>query len=241
SSPIAVRNTMLRHGVGAWRHACVPIGGLSAGDSVTLRFAALDQGDTGYDSALLLDHVQIRSSCDATSTESLRQVTDTSGSAVEVKGGGFELRPVDGYPVAANAAGSQVAFASSANLTGDNPNALRQVFAWNGSAYSRAAGLLLASGGSVQNLSISSLAAARHVAVAARLNATAALHIHRWDRSSGAVETVTPASTPFGCVNENPVISDDGTRIAWESTCAPLNGPAGARKVVFSTARASSP
>ena len=57
SSPASVRNTLLRHGVGAWRHACVPIGGLSAGDMVTLRFAALDQGDTGYDSALLLDHL----------------------------------------------------------------------------------------------------------------------------------------------------------------------------------------
>ena len=235
SSAVAVRNTLLRHGVGGWRHACIPIGGLSAGNTVTLRFAALDQGDTGYDSALLLDHVQIRSSCDATSTESLRQVTDTSGSSVEVKGGGFELRPVDSYPIAANAAGTLAAFASSANLTGDNPNALRQVFAWNGAAYSRATGLTLASGGSVQNLAVASPAAARHVAIAARLNATAPQHIHRWDRSTGTVETVTPASTPFGCVNENPTISDNGTRIAWESTCAAVTGAGGARKIVFAT------
>lgn len=235
SSPASVRNTLLRHGVGAWRHACVPIGGLSAGDTVTLRFAALDQGDTGYDSALLLDHLEIRSSCDATSTESLRQITDTSGSAVEVKGGGFELRPVDSYPIAANAAGTQLAFASSANLTGDNPNALRQVFAWNGSAYSRATGLALASGGSVQNLAIAGTTAARHVAVAARINATAPLHVYRWDRTTGTVETVTPTATPFGCVNENPVISDDGSRIVWESTCASLTGAGGARKIVSST------
>lgn len=239
-SPAAVRNTALRYGVGGWRHACVPLGAVNAGDSVTLRFAALDQGDVGYDSALLLDRVQIRASCDATPIESLQQVTETSGSAVEVKGGGFELRPVDNGPIATNAAGSVLAFASSANLTGDNPNAIRQVFTWNGASYARATNLTLASGGSVQNLAIASTAAARHVAIAARLNATAPLHIHRWDRSTGTVETVTPASTPFGCVNENPVISDDGTRIVWESTCAALTGAGGARKIVSSTRGGSS-
>ncbi|RYD16145.1 MAG: hypothetical protein EOP90_04950 [Lysobacteraceae bacterium] len=240
SSPAAVRNTLLRHGVGGWRHACVPIGGLTAGATVTLRFAALDQGDTGYDSALMLDQVEIRSSCDATPTESLRQLTDTSGSAVELKGGGFELRPVDSFPIATNASGTQLAFASSANLTGDNPSAIRQVYAWNGSAYARATGLTLASGGSVQNLAMVANAAGRYVAIAARLNASAPQHVYRWDRTGGVVETVTPASIPAGCVNENPVIGENGTRIVWESTCASLTGAGSARKIVVSTRGATS-
>lgn len=239
SSPTAVRNTLLRHGVGAWRHACVPIGGLSAGDTVTLRFAALDQGDIGYDSALLLDRVQIRSSCDATPIESLRQVTDTSGSAVEVKGGGFELRPVDSIPIAANANGSVLAFASSANLTSGNPNAIRQVYAWNGSAYTRATGLTLASDGSVQNLAVTRNAAGRHVVISARLNGSAPQHVYRWDRTTGLVETVTPASIPSSCVNENPVVGENGTRVVWETTCATLTGAGSARKVVVSTRGAS--
>ena len=239
-SPAAVRNTLLRHGVGGWRHACVPIGGLAAGATVTLRFAALDQGDTGYDSALMLDQVEIRSSCDATPIESLRQITDTSGSAVEVKGGGFELRPVDSFPIATNATGTQLAFASSANLTGDNPSALRQVYAWNGSAYARATALTLASGGSVQNLAMVANAAGRYVAIAARLNASAPQHVYRWDRTGGAVETVTPASIPAGCVNENPVIGENGTRIVWETTCPSLTGAGSARKIVVSTRGATS-
>ena len=53
-----------------------------AGDSVTLRFAAPDQGDTGFDSTLMLDGVQIRQSRDTTTSETLRQLTATSGSAV---------------------------------------------------------------------------------------------------------------------------------------------------------------
>ncbi len=240
TSPAAVRNTLLRHGVGGWRHACVPIGGLSAGATVTLRFAALDQGDTGYDSALLLDQVEIRSSCDATPTESLRQITETSGSAVEVKGGGFELRPVDSFPIATNSTGSQLAFASSANLTGDNPNAIRQVYAWNGSAYARATGLTLASGGSVQNLAMTRNAAGRHVVVAARVNDGAPQHIYRWDRSTNLVETVTPVSIPSGCTNENPVVGENGTRVLWESTCAALTGAGSTRKIVVSTRGATS-
>lgn len=234
SSPAAVRNTSLRFGVGGWRHACVPIGGLAAGDSVTLRFAALDQGDIGYDSALMLDRVQVLAACDAP-VASLRQLTDTSGSAVEVKGGGFELRPVDNYPIASNSNGTLLAFASSANLTGDNPNAIRQVYAWNGSAYARATGLTLASGGSVQNLAITRNAGGRYVVVAARIDAIAPMHVYRWDRSTGVVETVTPASIPANCVNENPVIGENGNRIVWESTCASLTGAGSARKVVITT------
>lgn len=234
TSPASVRNTSLRFGVGGWRHACVPIGGLAAGDSVTLRFAALDQGDVGYDSALMLDRVQILAACDAP-VASLRQLTDTSGSSVEVKGGGFELRPVDSYPIAANSSGTQLAFASSANLTGDNPNAIRQVYAWNGSAYSRATGLTLASGGSVQNLAVTRNASGRHVVVAARQNAAAPMHVYRWDRNTNTVETVTPASIPANCVNENPVVGENGTRVVWETTCATLTGAGGARKVVSTT------
>ena len=240
SSPAPVRNTSLRYGVGGWRHACVPIGGLAAGDSVTLRFAALDQGDIGYDSALMLDRVRVLSECDAP-VASLRQVTETSGSAVEIKGGGFELLPVDNFPIAGNASGTQVAFVSSANFTGGNPNAIRQLYAWNGSAYKRATGLTLASGGSAQNLAMTRNASGRHVVVAARVNATAPMHVYRWDRDTDTVETVTPASIPANCVNENPVVGENGARVVWESTCASLTGAGSARKVVFATRGASWP
>ncbi len=234
TSPTAVRNTSLRFGIGGWRHACVPIGAVTAGDSVTLRFAALDQGDIGYDSALMLDRVRFLAACDAP-VGSLQQLTDSSGSAVEIKGGGFELRPVDNFPVAGNASGTRIAFASSANFTSDNPNAIRQVYAWNGSAYSRATGLTLASGGSVQNLAMTRNASGRHVVVAARVNAAAPMHVYRWDRDTGAVETVTPASTAANCVNENPVVGESGARVVWETTCAGLTGAGSVRKIVFAT------
>jgi len=235
TSPASVRNTTLRFGVGAWRHACVPLTGVVAGDSVTLRFAALDQRDANYDSALLLDGVQIRQSCDTTTSETLRQLTATSGAAVELKNGTVEYRPVSNGPLAADATGLVLAFVSSANLTGDNPNAIEQVFAWNGSAYTRATGLTVASGGDVQGVAMSS--DGRYVAIAARPGppATSPWHIYRWDRTAATVTTVTAAYTAPGCKNENPSISDNGARIAWESECSAITGSGSARKIVYST------
>lgn len=235
TSPTSVRNTTLRFGVGAWRHVCVPLTGVVAGDSVTLRFAALDQGDTGYDSTLMLDGLQIRQSCDTSTSESLRQLTATSGSAVELKNGTVEYRPVSSGPLAADSTGLLLAFVSSANLTGDNPNAIKQVFAWNGSAYARASGLTVASGGDVQGVAMSS--DGRYVAIAARTGppATSPWHIYRWDRTTAAVTTVTAAYTAPGCINWNPSISYDGTRIAWESECSAITGAGSTRKVVYSS------
>lgn len=232
-----ISNTSLRYGVGQWQNACVEIPGTVIGsNTVTLQFRIGDQGDGEYDSALLLDDIAIRDSCNAAAT-TLQQITTSTGSLVEVKNGGLEYRPIDNGPaLSTDNTGTAFAFASSGNYTGDNSNVLQQVFIRDGT-YSRVTGLTIASGGSVQGVSLSGPTVGalhgRYVAIAATVNASASQQIYRWDRQSPG--TLTQVTNTSGCSNKNPSISSDGNRIAWETTCSAYTGQGATKKVVYST------
>lgn len=246
SGPAAVSGTVLRFGIGAWRHVCVPLpASLAAGGNVTLRYAVLDQNDTGYDSALLLDNVRVGSACDATISNVVRQLTSTSGQNVTLKNGVITLRPVTNTKPSVDDSGTNAAFVSNANLTGDNPNLLAQVYLWNGSTFARATPLIVDATGSIDSVALSGAANAgfngRYVAISARLSSAASAQIYRYDRSTGTLSTVTTTSNcdsggQYALDNVNPSISTDGTRIAWESECAALTGVAnGVKRVVYAT------
>ena len=231
-----ITNTSLRYGVGQWQNACVEIPGTVIGsNTITLQIRMADQGDGEFDSALLLDEIAVRDTCNAAAS-TLEQVTTSTGGFVEVKNGGLIFAPIDNGPaLSSDNTGSAFAFASSGNYTGDNPNVLQQVFVHD-STYSRVTGLTIAPGGSVQGLSLSGPTVGalrgRYIAIAATLNATASRQIYRWDRQTSTLTQVTSSSA---CENRNPSISADGNRIAWETTCSAYTGQGSAKKVVYST------
>jgi hypothetical protein len=245
TGPAAVQGTEFTWGIGAWHHVCVPLPStLTAGTSVTLRYAALDQNDTGYDSALLLDNIRVGSACDATLTDALRQLTNTSGQNVTLKNGTITLRQVRNTKPAVDDTGTDAAFISNANLTADNPNLLAQVYIWDGASFARATALVVDATGSIDSVAMSGTVGAiegRYIAISARLNSSASAQIYRYDRSTNALSTVTTTSNcdsggHYDLDNVNPSISTDGTRIAWESECAALTGAAnGVKRVVYAT------
>ena len=230
-----ITNTSLRYGVGQWQHACVAIPGLVAGNNtITVTFRVADQSDSQFDSALLIDHVRIDTDC-SFGGPTLQQITNSNGSYVQAKNGGLVFTPVDNGPaLSTDNTGTAFAFASTANYTGDNPNALQQVFVFDGS-YTRVTGLTIGFGGSVQGVSLSGPTVGalhgRYVAIAASLNASASQQIYRWDRQTS---TLTQVTNTTGCANKNPTISSDGNRIAWETTCSTYTGQGTTQKIVYS-------
>ena len=234
ASPIT--STSLRYGVGQWQNACVEIPGTVIGsNTITVQFRIGDQGDGEYDSALLLDDIDTRDTCNAAAT-TLEQVTTSSGGYVEAKNGGLVFTPIDNGPaISTDNTGSAFAFASNGNYGGQNPNLLQQVYIYD-TTYSRVSGLTLSAGGSVQGVSLSGPTVGalrgRYIAIAATLNATASRQIYRWDRQTSTLTQVTSSS---GCENRNPSISSDGNRIAWETTCNAYTGQGSTKKVVYST------
>jgi hypothetical protein len=236
-----ITNTSLRFGVGQWQQACVAIPGTVIGNNtVTVTVRAADQADNQFDSALLIDNFTIQPNCNSAAT-TLQQITSSNGSNVQLKGGGVVFTPVDNGPaLSADNTGTAFVFASTGNYTGDNPNALQQVFVYDNSSYTRVTGLTIASGGQVQGVSLSGPLVGtlhgRYVAIAATLNAAATAaqqqQIYRWDRQTSTLTQVTNTS---GCANKNPSISGDGNRIAWETTCNAYTGQGTTQKVVYST------
>ncbi|GAA0712166.1 hypothetical protein [Dokdonella soli] len=238
------QNTQLRFGIGSWQHVCVPLpSSLTAGSAVTLRYAVLDQGDASYDSALLLDNIRIASACDATRNDALRQLSNTSGQNVTLKNGSIVVRPVTNTKPAIDDSGTSAAFISNANLTADNPNLLAQVFTWNGASFARATPLIVDATGNINGVALSGALDSgykgRYVAIAAQLTSSGSAQIYRYDRSSGALSSVTATTNcdtngQYALDNVNPFISTDGSRIAWESECASLTGAAnGVKRVVY--------
>jgi hypothetical protein len=236
TGPAPITNTSLRYGVGQWQQACVAIPGTVIGsNTVTITFRAADQGDNTFDSALLLDDIAVRTSCNSAST-TLQQVTNSNGGQVQVKNGGLIFTPIDNGPaLSTDNTGTAFAFASTGNYTGDNPNVLQQVFIYD-TSYTRVTGLTMASGGSVQGLSLSGPTVGslrgRYLAIAATLNAASSQQIYRWDRQTSTLTQVTSTS---GCSNKNPSISGDGNRIVWETSCSAYTGQGTTQKLVYST------
>lgn len=234
SAVTALRNINLRFGSPAFQRICLPLpAGLVAGSTVALRFTVADQNDHQVDSTLFIDNVQIKSSCNEVGT--IVQLTNTSGRAVEVKGGGFFVRPAAARALAVDANGRTVAFISSADH-GSNANLLDQIYVWNGLSFARAAWTgtpQMASGGQMQNIALSGdqdgTLYGRHIVFSAKMSETDNYEIFRYDRSTSALTVVTATS---GCSNTDPTIDGDGGVIAWVSDCASLTSAGTARRIV---------
>ena len=191
---------------------CVTI---SEPGTYTLTFAVADQGgtDSSYDSALMIDKVELPSSCVATPF----MMTQTSGANLEAKAGSLVFTPHANRDAAVSDDGSVAAFVSNANLTGDNPNAVEQLFALSGGVYSR---LTSFANGTVGRPSITRngrfLAFAGSGVTAGNPDGNS--EIYRFDRTTSALTQVTSTS---GCTNAAPSISDDtnGNTIFFQTTC----------------------
>jgi len=238
-----VTGTSLTYGVAGFRRACV---GIDLPEfpgppyTRTIRFRVADQADRQFDSALFLDRVQVLPGCDPAQQMAISQRTVSAGSDVRLKDGGLEYRPVQARRLAVDPGGRVQAVASNANLDGTNPNYVEQVFIQvDQGGWQRVTGLVINDGGDVQSLAVSGTdggTPGRYVAIAARTTATDNIEIHRWDRQTSALTTVTSTS---GCDNTNPSINFAGSVIAFESTCNALTVSGTAQKIVLWTGGAT--
>lgn len=196
----------------AFSELCVTI---SQPGTYTLTFTVADQGgtDSDYDSALMVDKVELPSACVASPI----RMTDTSGANVEVKSGGVVFNPHFNRQPATSDDGSVITFVSNANLTGDNPNAVEQVFTFASNVYRR---LTSFASGTVGRPSITRNG--RFVAFASNAptagNPDGNSEIYRYD---AVTSTLTQVTNTTGCTNGAPSISDDaaGNSIFFETTC----------------------
>jgi hypothetical protein len=182
----------------------------------TLTFLVADQADAVYDSALLIDAVEVTSS-----VEPLIQVTNSSGANLEAKGGGLVFSAVGNGRPAVSGNAVTLAFQSNGNYNGDNPNLQQQLWIadWNGGLYdiSRLTALV---GAEVGDPQISAggqwLVFASTGDLVAPGNSDTNREIYRYDRTTGAFTQITDTT---GCSNTLPSINDDGSRIAFVSDC----------------------
>lgn len=227
----ATDGSTFNQGTTPFQLVCVP---LPAPGKYTLQFRVADQGDTLYDSGLLVDAVQLGSVC----TTPLQQITVTSGAALEAKGGALVYRPVINRDAALNGDGSALAFVSSGNLTGDNPNAQTQLFTFRNNSFKRLTSLV---GRDVSKPSLSSdgrwiaFASDGDITPGSPGNSDGNFEIFRFDMSSGTFAQITNTAAP--CQNTSPSISGDGTRIAFLTNCSDLvpgfNGDGNTEVVVW--------
>jgi len=231
SSPGATNGTTFGSGVSPFRSLCLAIGNPG---SHSLEFLIADQGDSAFDSGLLIDDVQAPSTCDT----NVVQITDTGGVNLEVKGGGFVFSFQANGNVATSQNGAVLAFVGSGNPTGDNPNLKDQVFVSSGGAFER---VTAATGGHVANPSLTSngrwvtFEASDDLVPGNPGNSDGNIEIFRWDRNNAVMTQVTDTT---GCSNAHPTISRNtvGRRIAFETTCTdlvPAFNPDGNSEVVI--------
>lgn len=224
--PAPPLNTNLRFGVHARQTFCGTIPGtVQTTNTMAVLFRVADQADSSFDSASLIDNVSVQGACDAT----LQQLTNTPGEVlVEVKNGGFSATPIANTPVAIDDDGSVVAFVSTADLTGDNPNGITQVYVLESGVYERIAELAMTSGGQIHSLSLSGTG--RYLAIAAAPNEADNFELFRYDRNNNTLDQLTDTDA---CRNVNPSVDDNGSRIAFESTCDSLTGAGTEAKIVL--------
>lgn len=191
----------------------------------TLEFLVADQGDALLDSGVLIDDLQIPSACDA----STRQITVTSGSNLEVKGGGLVFQVQSNRQVALSDDATVLALVSNGDLTFDNPNFQTQVFVVSGDlvaggTFERVTAM---TGGDAAAPALTSngrflaFAASGDLLPGSPGNADGNFEIFRWDRLLGIMTQVTDST---GCVNSKPTISHDtqGRRLALATNCTDL-------------------
>ena len=197
----------------------------------TIEFLVADQGDHVYDSGLIIDEVFLNSSLN------MFQVTHTTGSKVEAKGGGLVWTPAESSAAAISDDGLTSAFLSTGDYGTGNPNLEQQVFVHAGGSFER---LTSMTGGSSSRPSIS--ADGRFVAYSAADNPFPSPtnpnnddlneEIFIRDRSAPSPAQITDTAGP-GCRNSNPSIGGGGSdRVAFQTTCTDLPGVSGDLTVV---------
>lgn len=232
NSPGVTDNSSYGDGISVFSSACVDIpGAINGSNSIPLRFFVADQADNAFDSGLLIDNVRVDDSCVDAAEVSLQQLTLTTAAVdVEVKNGGLVQRFAASRRPVSSSDGSVVAFVSSADLSGDNPFLIEQIYARSGATTQR----LTAFGNNTDSEVIQGLDIARGgrwLTVAARATAGDNLEIYRIDRNNGSVQQITSTTA---CDNRSPSINNDGSGIAFLSTCpAFLNNGGSNPKVVI--------
>jgi len=205
--------TSTRGGGVSFQRICISV---TVPGTYTLQFLVADQGDSLFDSALLVDAVEVASGCDPTT-----QITNSSGASLELKGGIFVFSPVANGPVAMSGSGMAITFRSNGDFNGDNPNLQEQIWLAtpNGAVFNivRVTALV---GADLGDPGISGngqwLVFASNGDHLPPGNADASTEIFRYDRDTGALLQVTDTTA---CVNGQPTINDDGSRIAFLSDC----------------------
>jgi Tol biopolymer transport system component len=197
----------------AFQNLCVSI---AEPGTYTLRLLVADQGDAAYDSGLLIDAVAVSSGCDP-----LIQITDSAGTSLVVKGGGFVFRTVSNGRVAANSTGSRMAFRSNGDYNGDNPNLEEQIWlaSPNGATFdiTRVTSLV---GAGLEDPGISGngqwVVFASDGDLVPPGNVDANYEIFRYDVTNDVFLQVTDTA---GCRSGQPTVNDDGNRVAFLSDC----------------------
>ncbi len=205
------------NGVSPFRSFCLSI---ADPGTYTLQILIADQGDAVFDTGLLIDDVQVPSACSSTIT----QVTDSSGALLEAKGGGLVLTPVLNSRPATSQNGNVLAFVSNANLTGDNPNAIDQIFVAAGGGFERITTMVGGHAGSpslTSNGRFVTFESAGDLTPGSPGNADGNIEVFRWDRSTSTMVQVTDT---IGCDNLHPTVSrnNQGRRIAFHTDCTDL-------------------
>ncbi len=204
-------------GVSPFRNFCLKI---ADPGTYTLQFLIADQGDAIFDSGLLIDDVEVPSACNSAVT----QVTDSSGALLEVKGGGLVLTSHASSVPAISQNGTILAFVSNANLTGDNPNAIDQIFVAAGGGFERITAM---TGGHVGRPALTAngrfvtFESAGDLTPGSPGNADGNIEIFRYDRSTLNLVQVTDTT---GCENRRPTVSrnNQGRRVAFSTDCTDL-------------------
>jgi len=197
----------------------------------TIEFLIADQGDHVYDSGLIIDEVFLNSSLN------MFQMTSTTGSKVEAKGGGLVWTPAESSAAAISDDGLTAAFLSTGDYGSGNPNLEKQVFVHAGGAFQR---LTSMTGGSATRPSLSG--DGRFVAYSATDNPFPAPasptnddlneEIFIRDRTASLPVQITETAAA-GCRNSNPTIGGAGSnRVAFQSTCTDLPGVSGDLTVI---------
>jgi hypothetical protein len=214
-------------GATAFQRVCISI---ADPGTYTLEFRVADQADTIYDSGILLDAVEVSSACDPTI-----QVTNSSESIVEAKGGALVFTAVTNRRAAISGDGATLAFSSNGNYAGDNPSLQDQIWVAtrNGPAFDISR-VTASVGADFGDPSIGAsgrwLAFASTGDLAPPGNGDGNAEIFRHDRATGALLQITDTA---GCTNSSPTINDDGSRIAFASDCDLGFGATGPEIVIW--------
>ena len=194
---------------------CTPI---NTNGNHTLDFQVVDQGDNAFNSGLLIDNITVDADC---LDLSITQITDSAGSNIEQKNGGFVVSFQTNDSVAASNNGQVLAFTSTGNYTGDNPNLNNQIFVAQGGGFER---ITASVGGHVANPALTSngrFLAFEWDGDPLGTNGDGNIEVFRFDRNNDTFVQVTDTT---GCSNTQASVSNNsqGRRIAFLSDCAEL-------------------